>query len=128
MIILSFQILKDLVGKLNVVLTSTLCHKIICYSDGCPESAFPVPEDDRIIITWPESDIANAVTVQCPCGSINESIYRATVSRECFGNYDQQAVWLDTDISAACSYTERLLDLCALSIVSFNFTFHVFTV
>ena len=98
-----------------------------CVSDGCPERAFPVSRDDRNVISWPESDIANAVTVQCPCGSINESIYSEDIDRECFGNYDQQAFWLDPDITT-CFFTERLLDLCALSTVSFNFTLHVLTV
>ena len=101
---------------MNVVLPFMKSHNY-CVIDGCPESVFAVPGKETVTIRWPESDVGNIV-VQCPCGSINESTINASISRECFGNYDEQAFWRDTDIRAACSYTERLLDLCALSMVS----------
>ncbi len=76
----------------------------------------------EVIVEWPEADLGENVTVQCPCGNLsalsggNENFVR-TASRICGGSFSDGAVWEEAMV-LACNFSIATRQLCQIANVN----------
>jgi hypothetical protein len=75
-----------------------------------------------IILKWPESDIGQQQTLQCPCGNLLDldgAAINRTASRVCEGSFTEGALW-GPSMHTQCDFTETTRRLCEVVDVSSN--------
>ena len=68
-------------------------------------------------ITWPETDLGQTASVNCPCGTLDTTSYQAT--RVCGGDYTSGAEWRSGDVSP-CVFSDTTLRLCQVTEVRYH--------
>lgn len=68
-----------------------------------------------IIISWPETNLAEVARIPCPCGSLTISGQFAT--RQCGGSFIMGAEWQAENINP-CNLSENARQICQLTTVS----------
>ena len=63
------------------------------------------------VVTWPETEIGQMVSVPCPCG-VSDPLINGT--RRCGGTYDSGAVWEEPQCDN-CQFSNTRLTLCQLA-------------
>lgn len=89
--------------------------------DGCISKDYLIPsfQNDSSLdfnITFPETNLGQTVTIECPCGGLNLSSTALIATRKCGGTYDSGAEWEKPDVSA-CNFTDSIRRLCNLASV-----------
>ena len=89
-------------------------------SDGCREETEILHMEYNISITWPESNIAENIELNCPCGRLTETQYAdSNATRQCRGSYTYGGIWGNSNVS--CNYNGNnvniTLTLCHLTTV-----------
>ena len=74
-----------------------------------------------MVIEWPEADLGEVVSVQCPCGNLSalsgSANFERNASRRCGGNFTAGAVWDDGNITA-CNFSITTRQLCQITNVT----------
>lgn len=88
------------------------------FTDGCPQdttgnaSRSVYPE-----IEWPETNLGETRTENCPCGLLSLDSKQLVATRYCSGNFSTGAQW-DAPMQDACSTSRIATRICELSDVS----------
>ena len=111
--------LIDLVSTNKSSIIAFVCTRTnyILILDGCRSTTTPIPSVSgdgnlTIIITWPETNLAEVAEVTCPCGTLNITAQVAT--RRCGGNFINGAKW-DTPNIDPCNLSDNARRICQLS-------------
>lgn len=75
------------------------------------------PDVPDIILNWPESDIGQNQTLQCPCGNLLDPDRAMIASRVCEGSFTEGAMW-GLSMHTRCDFAETTRRLCAVVNVS----------
>ena len=115
-------------GELTFLTAGQLVAQLISHSpslspllppstDGCPEEEVTFNEEFEEFLTWPESEILQLRTIECPCGSLNASVHGSRIlSRQCAGSYSFGAEW--NEVEDGCGFTPNTFQLCNVTTVS----------
>ena len=116
---LSWQ-LPLLVLRNTIALVTTVYFRVemlcILYTDGCSAEVTTIPSQENeginVSLSWPESDLGQNVTIDCPCGnfSFGEEV-QSTASRYCGGSFSAGAMWAEPQ-DELCNFTETTRRLC----------------
>ena len=88
------------------------------FTDGCPQnttgnaSLSMYPE-----IEWPETNLGETHTENCPCGLLSLNSKQLVATRYCDGDFSTGARW-DPPMQDACNASNITKRICALSDVS----------
>ena len=108
------------------VLSKCLLYIMYIDSDGCPSTNTTIPSQSRdpqleIVINWPETDIGQTASVDCPCGSLS-SANRLTAIRYCGGDFILGGNWTEANVMS-CNFSDLARRLCRLSNVILSIAF-----
>ena len=105
----------------------TMHHNASCSPDGCPAEVTSLPALEpgglSVDLAWPEADLGQVITIQCPCGNLSNfladdvSNFNRTASRRCGGDFSAGAVW-DDPMDRSCNFSSATRRLCQVADVS----------
>ena len=94
-------------------------------TDGCPVTTTMIPPHQssnfsmNISINWPESNLGENVTVDCPCGNLTLDSDSLVAHHFCGGNFRTGGRW-EKLIDTRCNASDISRKICELSNVSTN--------
>lgn len=103
----------------------SLTINCVC-TDGCRAERTVVgvsrPGVRDIVLNWPESDLGEVPSLQCPCGdlfNLDGAAISRTASRECGGTFSTGAVW-ESSMDNQCDLSPTTRRLCEVASVSYS--------
>lgn len=92
---------------------------MIYFIDGCPteETKLPGPpgfEDLFLILVWPETNLGDNATIECPCGGIDLNSTGLIATRFCGGTYEDGAMW-QSPYDVRCNFSVTTRRICKLA-------------
>ena len=108
------------------ILSKCLLCIIYIDSDGCPPNITTIPSQSKdpdleIVIIWPETDIGQTASVDCPCGSLS-SANGLNAIRYCGGDFILGGNWMEANVMS-CNFSDLARQLCGLSNVILSIAF-----
>ena len=94
-------------------------------TDGCSSDTTMIPRHHssnssmNISINWPESNLGENVTVDCPCGNLTLDSDSLVAYRFCGGNFRTGGRW-ENPIDTRCIVSDISRRICELANVSTN--------
>ena len=81
-------------------------------SDGCASE--PIADFPQLF--WPETDLGQVASVECPCGDSSLGMGHPVGSRMCVGDFSVGARW-SSPLTDACDFSNTEQSLCQVSTV-----------